>query len=106
MSDTTTPVRRAKWSLPLHIDILRGVQRYANAFEPSSYFVGNIHASEVVAAIDNTLDALEQAEAENARLRALLEPQERLHSVMKEARNQMKSARRTVAESEVNNERD
>ena len=42
----------------------------------------------------------EKAEAENARLRERLEPQERLHSVMKEARNQMNTARRAVADAD------
>ena len=42
----------------------------------------------------------EKAEANVARMRARLEPQERLHSVMKEARNQMNIARRAVADAD------
>jgi hypothetical protein len=46
-------------------------------------------------------NALKSAEVEVARLRAILEQQERLRSVMKEARNQMDAARKAVGTGEV-----
>ena len=96
MSDTTTitPEERALWASVATARI--------NAVTPERQceITAQERLVKALKALEQAEARAEKAEADVARLRARLEPQERLHSVMKEARNQMNAARRAVADVE------